>query len=163
MTPAPPPARVSANRDASQTRGQASSTLRQAIDAHGYVLLYDGVCGLCNRFVQWVLQHDRHGTLRFATLQGPLGQEAVRALPELAEVDSVVLLYRDGAWVRSTAALEVARYVGGVWTLALAGYLVPRAWRDAAYDWMARRRYRMFGRFDACPIPSPETRQRFLD
>ncbi|MGQ0650543.1 MAG: thiol-disulfide oxidoreductase DCC family protein [Gemmatimonadaceae bacterium] len=138
-------------------------SLRALLDQHGYIVLYDGVCGLCNRFVQFVLRHDRHRTMRFATLQGALGQEAVRAIPELAKVDSIVLLHRNGAFVRSTAALEVARYLGGVWLLALVGYVVPRAVRDAMYDAIARRRYRMFGRYDACPMPTPETRARFLD
>lgn len=127
------------------------------------MLLYDGVCGLCNGFVQWVLKHDRAGSLRFATLQGVLGQEAVRTFPALQGIDSVVLLSRDGALVKSTAVIEVARYLGGVWYLLLAGYLLPRGLRDALYDQVARRRYGWFGKLDACPLPSPETRQRFLD
>lgn len=137
--------------------------LRAAIEEHGHVLLYDGVCGLCNGFVQFVLRNDRDGTMRFATLQGPWGAQAAGLVPEMARIDSIVLLSRGGASIRSTAALEVARYLGGVWTMALAGYLVPRAWRDAFYDWVARRRYGWFGRLDACPLPSPEHRARFLD
>jgi predicted DCC family thiol-disulfide oxidoreductase YuxK len=101
--------------------------------------------------------------MRFATLQGEIGQQAIRSIPELATVDSFVLLHRGGAWVRSTAALELARYLGGVWTLALAGYLLPRPLRDAIYDAVARRRYRWFGKLDACPLPTAETRARFLD
>jgi predicted DCC family thiol-disulfide oxidoreductase YuxK len=127
------------------------------------VLLYDGVCALCNRFVRWIVRHDRHGTMRFATLQGDLGQEAIRLMPQLATVDSVVLLYRDGAFVRSTAVLEVARYLGGIWLFALAGYLVPRIVRDALYDAVARRRYRLFGRHESCPVPPPEMHARFLE
>ena len=137
--------------------------LRALIEEHGLVLLYDGVCGLCNGFVQFILRHDRHGTLRFATLQGTWGAEAARVVPNMAQVDSVVLLSRDGASIRSTVALEVARYLGGVWTVALVGYLVPRVWRDAIYDWVARRRYRWFGKLDACQLPLPEHRVRFLD
>lgn len=149
---------------ASRPRSSAApASLRSQVEAHGYVLLYDGVCGLCNGFVQWILRHDRSGTMRFATLQGSYGEEARKLLPELAGVDSVVLMYKDGAWVRSTAALEVARYIGGAWSLALAGYLLPRALRDALYDMVARRRYGWFGKFDACPLPSPEVRERFLD
>ena len=142
---------------------RSASPLRTAIDAHGHVLLYDGVCGLCNRFVRFLLRRDRAGTMRFATLQGPLGAEARRLLPELAGVDSVVLLYREGAWVRSTAAIEAIRYLGGPWALAVAGYAVPRFVRDWAYDRVARVRYRVFGRFDTCPVPRGEDRERFLD
>lgn len=142
---------------------RAQRELKELLSEHGFILLYDGVCGLCNRFVQWVLKRDPGGPMRFATLQGELGAAALKALPELTSVDSVVLLHRDGAWVRSTAALEVARYIGGGWLLALAAYLIPRPLRDWIYDAVARRRYAMFGKFDACPLPSPETRARFLD
>jgi predicted DCC family thiol-disulfide oxidoreductase YuxK len=127
------------------------------------LLLYDGTCGLCDRFVQFVLRHDRHRRMRFATLQGRYGDAARRAMPELAGVDSVVLVTRSGAYVRSTAALEVMRYLGGVWSLLLAFYILPRPLRDWGYDFIARRRYGIWGRVDACQLPSPENRARFLD
>ncbi len=141
----------------------SASPLRRAIDTHGYVLLYDGVCGLCNRFVQFVLARDRTGSMAFATLQGAFGEEARRILPELAGVDSVVLLYKDGAYLRSAAAIEVARYLGGGWSLGVAAYLVPRPLRDWVYNRVAAVRYRVFGRFDHCPVPAPDVRGRFLD
>lgn len=141
----------------------AERRLAELLAQHGYILLYDGVCGLCNGFVQFVLKRDKLGAMHFATLQGELGQAALRQLPEIADVDSVVLLHRDGAWVRSTAALEVARYLGGPWSATLAAYALPRLLRDWLYDFVARRRYGWFGRFDACPIPSAETLARFLD
>ena len=147
----------------SSARAEHRPALRAMIEEHGLVLLYDAVCGLCNGFVRFVLRHDQQGTMRFATLQGAWGMEAARVVPNMARADSIVLLSRDGALIRSTAALEVARYLGGVWTAALIGYLVPRAWRDTIYDWVARHRYRWFGTLDACPLPSPETRARFLD
>lgn len=137
--------------------------LREVLELHGYVLLYDGVCGLCNRFVQWVIKHDRAGTMRFATLQGAYGQDAMKSLPDLARIDSVVLLSRHGALIKSTAALEVARYLGGLHSLLLAGYLLPRGLRDGLYDFIARRRYGWFGKLDACPIPPAATKERFLD
>lgn len=154
---------TSAHPTRKSARPESRDGLRALIEQHGFILLYDGLCGLCNGTVQFVLARDPGGPMRFATLQGEIGQAAIKAIPELATVDSVVLLHRDGAWVRSTAALELARYLGGGWTLALVGYLVPRPLRDWAYDAIARRRYRWFGRYDACPIPSPETRARFLD
>ena len=141
----------------------AERRLAEFLAEHGYILLYDGLCGLCNGFVQFVLKRDKLGAMRFATLQGEIGQAALRLLPEIADVDSVVLLHRDGAWVRSTAALEVARYLGGAWSATLAAYALPRLLRDWLYDLVARRRYGWFGRLDACPNPSAETRARFLD
>ncbi|MFN8572004.1 MAG: DCC1-like thiol-disulfide oxidoreductase family protein [Gemmatimonadaceae bacterium] len=127
------------------------------------ILLYDGVCGLCDRFVQFVLRHDRHRTLKFATLQGSFGDGARASLPGLADVDSLVLVTPSGAYIRSTAALEVMRYLGGVWSLALVSYVVPRPLRDWVYDQVAKRRYRIWGRYDTCQIPDPAVRQRFLD
>jgi predicted DCC family thiol-disulfide oxidoreductase YuxK len=137
--------------------------LRDALESHGYVLLYDGQCGLCHRVVQFVLRHDRTGAMRFARLQGSVGQSVVAAIPELAGIDSLVLLHRDGAWVRSTAALELARYLGGTFHLMLVGYFLPRRLRDWLYDRVARNRYRVFGTMGACPVPDAETRARFLD
>ncbi|MEP7346631.1 MAG: DCC1-like thiol-disulfide oxidoreductase family protein [Gemmatimonadaceae bacterium] len=127
------------------------------------ILLYDGVCGLCDGFVQFVLRHDKHGTLKFATLQGKYGEAARSAAPELAKIDSLVLLTPSGAYVRSTAALEVLRYIGGIWATTLVLYGLPRALRDWGYDQIAARRYRMFGKYDSCPIPDASVRARFLD
>lgn len=138
------------------------SSLPPLLEEHGFILLYDGVCALCNRTVNWILRHDRGGTMRFAALDSAVGREARRLLPDLAGVDSVIVLHREGAWVKSTAVLEIARYVGGIWSVALVGYLLPRALRDWLYDVVARRRYRVFGRYESCPIPPPEQRPRFL-
>ncbi len=141
----------------------SGASLPSLLQEHGYILLYDGVCGLCNRTVQWILRRDRDGAMRFAALDSAVGREALRLLPTLSGVDSVILLHRDGAWVKSTAVLELARYVGGTWKLALLGYLLPRPVRDWMYDVVARYRYRVFGRFESCPLPAPEHRQRFLE
>ncbi|MGH7719482.1 MAG: thiol-disulfide oxidoreductase DCC family protein, partial [Gemmatimonadaceae bacterium] len=118
------------------------------------ILLYDGVCGLCDRFVQFVLRHDRRGTMRFAPLQGQLGQKTLATINQHAgssPIDSVVLLCDDRTLVRSDAVMEVLRYLGGRWhALAVLGRVVPRSLRDRLYDAVARRRYAMFGRYDAC-------------
>ena len=130
------------------------------------VLLYDGTCGFCAASVQFVLRHERRATLRFATLEGPLGEGARRSHPELAGVDSVVWVEpaRGRVLVRSDAALAVAAYLGGPWrALAALGRLVPRRLRDAVYDLIARNRYRIAGRVEACPVPTPEQRGRFID
>ncbi|MEO7962520.1 MAG: DCC1-like thiol-disulfide oxidoreductase family protein, partial [Gemmatimonadaceae bacterium] len=95
---------------------------------HGEILLYDGVCGLCDSSVQFILQHDRSRTMRFATLQGEIGQAAMAEFPALRDVDSVVLLQANGATTKSTAVLHVARYLGGLWRVVAApGWLLPRA------------------------------------
>jgi predicted DCC family thiol-disulfide oxidoreductase YuxK len=137
--------------------------------AQSPVLLYDGLCGFCDSTVQFILKHDRRGALKFATLQGDFARGVIARHPELAGVDSLVLVERDAAsgrekvYVRSDGALQVARYLGGAWNLARAVAIVPRFLRDSAYDGFARIRYRVFGRYDSCPIPTPEHRARFID
>jgi predicted DCC family thiol-disulfide oxidoreductase YuxK len=155
--------RPSAAHSATAAGAKASSSLSAQLEAAGLILLFDGTCALCHGTVKWVLRRDRAGTMRFAPLDSEIGREAMRRLPSLAGVDSVVLLHREGAWIKSTAALEIARYLGGVWSLALMGYLVPRAWRDRLYDYVARTRYARFGRAEACDLPTAETRSRFID
>ena len=133
------------------------------------VLLYDGVCGVCNKSVQTILAHDRRATMRFAALQGEYGQAALTRHPELKSIDSVIFLEPSAtpgderAYVRSTAALKVASYLGGVWKLFLVGYIIPRPIRDALYDFVARNRYKVFGKHESCMLPPPNSRARFLD
>src|SRR6478736_8898627 len=113
----------------------------------GPVLLYDGLCGFCDGTVQFILEHDRRGTLRFATLQGDFARDVIARHPEVAGVDSLVLVEpdfgsgRENVYVRSEGALRVARYLGGGWHLARAVAIVPRFLRDRAYDAFARIRY----------------------
>jgi len=126
------------------------------------VLLYDGSCGFCARSVQFVLAHDRRGTLRFGPLQGAFGRSVVAAHPELHDVDSVVWVEGSAVKVRSDAALVVLAYLGGGWsTLSALGRLVPRRLRDALYDAIARLRFRLAAR--ACLLPTPDERVRFLN
>jgi predicted DCC family thiol-disulfide oxidoreductase YuxK len=132
------------------------------------ILLYDGTCGFCAASVQLVLRHDPRGTLRFAPLQGVTGHRILARHPELAGVDSVVWVDDpDGpaeqVATRSTAALRVARYLGGAWHLLRLGWIVPRPMRDAVYDLIARHRHRIPFQADACALPAPEVRERFLD
>lgn len=137
------------------------------LDENAPVLLYDGVCGFCNKAVQTILKHDRRGVLRFAALQSPFGQAVLARHPELAGVDSVVFVERgpgvERVHVRSAASLQVAAYLGGWWKLSLAARVLPAPVRDFFYDLVARYRYRFFGKYDACLLPPPEVRARFID
>lgn len=132
------------------------------------VLLYDGVCGVCNGAVRTILRFDRHGTLRFAALESEFAQDIIARHPRLAGLDSVVFVRRPGSAdetvsTESAALLEVADYLGGSWKLALAARVVPAFVRDRLYAAFAKVRYRVGGRYDTCPIPSPEVRNRFVD
>ena len=134
------------------------------------MLLYDGACGFCAESVQFVLQHDRQRTLRFASLQGATGVDVRTRHPELETVDSVIWYEHDGdsarelVLVRSSAVLRVLRYLGGAWSLvAWAGTLVPHSVRDRVYDFIARHRHKLVRGAPVCVIPTPDQRERFLD
>ena len=126
------------------------------------VLLFDGVCALCNGTVKLVLKFDRRRTMRFAPLDSPPGKALLGAHPELEKVDSIVLIEGSRASVRSTAVLRILSYLGWPWKALLIGYLIPREIRDSLYDVVAHWRYRVFGKYPSCPIPPPEVRSRFL-
>jgi predicted DCC family thiol-disulfide oxidoreductase YuxK len=135
------------------------------------ILLFDGTCGFCARSVQFVLAREhRKQSLRFASLQSPTGVEAKHRHPELASVDSVIWLEPADAnrdervFVRSDAALEVMRYLGGPWViLATIGGLTPRFLRDSAYDLIARHRHELVPDAASCLLPTAEQRTRFID
>ena len=131
------------------------------------VMLYDGVCGFCNKSVQLVLDHDRRGVMRFAALQSDFAQAVIARHPELRGIDSVVYLDRERGgervFIRSAAALRLAAYLGGFWKLFLAARVIPAPVRDYLYDLFARNRYKLFGRYDTCMLPPPEVRARFID
>jgi len=135
----------------------------------GPVLIYDGLCGFCNGAVQFVLKRDPRGAVCFATLQGEFARGVMERHPELAGVDSLILVEPDSVtgtervYVRSAGALRTARYLAGPWRLTRTLAVIPRPVRDWGYDLFARWRYRMFGRYDSCPIPTPEQRTRFID
>ena len=126
------------------------------------IVLYDGVCGLCNQFVQWVMQHESKPDLLFAPLDGPtarsLGYNLAGATPE-----SIVLVSGDQKFYKSDAALRIARFLSFPWNLLYVFRIVPRFLRDLVYDFVARHRYQWFGKFDSCPLPTPEQKSRFRD
>lgn len=134
-----------------------------------HLVLYDGVCGLCDHFVQFLLRIDGHDRLRFAALQGPIGADVLKQTGRTSTALSTVIVVADYTLPserlleRSDAALFVIASMGGIYGWASALRIVPRFLRDAAYNLIARWRYKIFGQFEACPIPKPETRAKFLD
>lgn len=127
------------------------------------VLLFDGVCNLCNASVQWVLLHDREGVFQFAALQSDTGQTLLRHWGRSTEdFDSVVLVDGDRLLLHSDVPLEIVRRIGGWWSLLYVFKVVPRPVRDAVYRWIARNRYRWFGKRESCMLPRPEWKGRFL-
>ncbi|WP_159888525.1 thiol-disulfide oxidoreductase DCC family protein [Paenibacillus puerhi] len=133
--------------------------------ASGYpIVLYDGICGFCQRAVQFILPRDRSGTFRFAALQSEVGQSLLQQHGLAgASLDTFVLIHEGRAYTRSTAGLRVLRELGGMWRWLYSAIIVPTPIRDMVYAMIARNRYRMFGKADACMLPRPEDRKRFLD
>ncbi len=129
-----------------------------------YIVLYDGVCNLCNRSVQFILLHDRRGCFRFAAQQSEVGQALLRQHGfSTDQIRTVVLIEGNDMYTRSDAALRIALHLGGWWSLCYwIGRLVPKRLRDAVYQFVATHRYRWFGRSETCLLPRPEWRTRFL-
>ncbi|HZI10916.1 MAG TPA: thiol-disulfide oxidoreductase DCC family protein [Myxococcus sp.] len=130
----------------------------------GAVILFDGVCNFCNGAVNFIIDRDPSARFRFAALQSTQASAVLAPLGRVPEADpNTFILVEDGRlYERSTAALRVARRMHGAWKLFYAFIIVPRPIRDAAYSLFARNRYRLFGKADACRMPTPELRARFL-
>jgi predicted DCC family thiol-disulfide oxidoreductase YuxK len=128
------------------------------------IVVFDAQCLLCNGWVRFLLRHDRRRTLRFASIQGEHGR---RLLAEHGlQVDRLqTLLLVDGAhsWQHTDAIFRVLHALGGAWRLAWVAWLLPGFVRDPLYRWLARNRYRWFGRTDTCMLPPPDHAARFLD
>lgn len=126
------------------------------------IVLFDGVCNFCNGAVNLIIRHDADKKFKFTPLQSEAGQ-ALRAKFNIGEdIDSIILIENDQAYMHSTAGLRVARGLGGIWSLGYAFIIVPAFIRDWAYKLFAKYRYRLFGRQDACMLPTPDVRERFL-
>ncbi|MDQ8199124.1 DCC1-like thiol-disulfide oxidoreductase family protein [Pelagicoccus enzymogenes] len=126
------------------------------------IVFFDGVCGFCNKSVDFLLKVDGRGRLLFSPIQG---ETAKRILPaeRRENVDTISFFDGERVFYRTTALLKIARLLGGIWLVFYPLIVLPEEWRDAAYNWVAKRRYRIFGKREACRMPSPEERARFLD
>jgi predicted DCC family thiol-disulfide oxidoreductase YuxK len=149
------------SNDRTQQPPSSPEALTQLSKTHP-IVLFDGVCNLCNSSVQFIIDRDPDAQFRFAPLQSDVG-ESLRARHEIPEeLDSIVLIDDGKAYWKSSAALRVARRLQGAWSLLFALIVVPPFVRNAIYGWIARNRYRWFGREDACRLPSPDLEERFL-
>lgn len=137
----------------------------RSADAHlpdAPIVFYDGVCGLCNRLVDFLLRRDRAGVFRLAPLQGETARRYVSP-EDIEHLTSMVLVDERGVWRKSSAALRILFRLGPFWkTVAAIAWLVPRPLRDVAYGALSRSRYRLFGKKETCRMPTPEERARFL-
>ena len=125
------------------------------------ILFFDGECNLCNSAVQFIIRHDKKKVFRFAPLQSEAGKEALKRYSGVVP-DSVILLYNDTYFIKSAAALQTLRLLGGAWRVFYAGIVIPRFFRDWLYDFVSKNRYKWFGKRDVCMIPTPQLMDRFL-
>ena len=127
------------------------------------ILLFDGVCNLCNSSVQFVIKRDPKSKFRFAALQSEEGKQLLEYynLP-VEDIFSVILIEGEKVYTRSTAALRMLKHLGGGWSLFYFFIIIPRPIRDIVYKFIARNRYKWFGQKDSCMIPTPELQNRFL-
>jgi predicted DCC family thiol-disulfide oxidoreductase YuxK len=127
------------------------------------VVLFDGVCNFCNGSVNFLISNDREKKLRFAPLQSEAGQALLQknGLPT-ENFGSFVLIHQGRVYQQSTAALQLISFLPWYWQWAKAGWILPRFIRDSIYNLIARNRYKWFGKKDACMVPAPDLKERFL-
>jgi len=128
------------------------------------VILFDGVCNFCNGMVNFVIKRDKNAALKFSTLQSEIGQNLLTANNfQDPDLRSFVFIEKGELYTRSTAALKVCKYMKGLWPLMYGFIIVPKFIRDGIYNWLAKNRYRWFGKKEVCMVPTPELQSRFLN
>lgn len=128
------------------------------------IILFDGVCNLCNGAINFIIKHDPKAQFKFASLQGATGQKLLaKHHINPKETDSIVLIEPERVSVKSSAALRIAKYLNEGYPLLYGFMIIPGFIRNAVYDFIAANRYKWFGKKDSCMIPTPELKNRFLD
>jgi predicted DCC family thiol-disulfide oxidoreductase YuxK len=128
------------------------------------IVLFDGVCNLCNAVVRFIIDHDKKDRFRFASLQGETGQALLKKFRLSSDaMKSFVLIDGEKVYTRSTGALVLCRHLGGAWNVLYMLIVIPPVIRDGVYRFVARNRYRWFGKRAACALPTPALQKKFLD
>ena len=127
------------------------------------LILFDGVCNLCNGFVQFVIRHDKKKKFKFSSLQSSFSQALITEnYPELKEMKTIAYITNGEMMVRSTAALYILKDLGGIFSLTFGAMIIPAFIRDFFYNWLSARRYKFFGKSAVCMVPTAELRERFF-
>ena len=127
------------------------------------IVLFDGVCNFCSHSVNFIIERDAENYFKFAPLQSETAKNLLKEYKiDKGETDSVILIENGAAYTHSTAALRIARKLGGFWSLIYGFIVVPKFIRDFFYKLFAKYRYKMFGKTDACMMPTPEIREKFI-
>ena len=150
---------MSCNNNNNTTTQQYFNTMKK-----NPIILFDGVCNLCNGAVQFIIERDNKQVFRFASLQSEVGQKYMRQAglsPD--KIDTILLVENDKIHDKSTAALRIAKRLDGLWFLMFGFIIVPSFIRNSVYDFIARNRYKWFGKQDSCWMPTPDLKKLFLD
>ncbi len=132
--------------------------------SHDKVILFDGICNLCNGFVQFVIKHEQHDTLKFASLQSSFASQLLNRVPgHQPQTDSILYIDGEKTYIKGDAILQILSQLRYPWKLGTCMRWIPTRFRNALYDAIARRRYLFFGRKESCWLPSPELAAKFID
>lgn len=127
------------------------------------LILFDGECNLCNGAVQFIIKRDKKATFKFASLQSSVGRRLMQQYAIPQDYSSIVLIENGRAWLKSTAVLRLSRRLSGMWPLLYLFLAVPRFLRDSVYNFVARNRYKWWGRREACWVPTAQLKERFIE
>lgn len=127
------------------------------------VIFFDGVCNLCNGFVQFVITHDKKARFKFASLQSESAKKILMPFDfPASELKTIVLIEKGRIYLRSRAVLRIAKQLDGIWKISALLYIFPSFISDAVYNLIAGSRYKIFGKKDSCMVPAPELKSRFI-
>lgn len=127
------------------------------------IILFDGVCNLCNSSVNFIIKHDTKKRFVFASLQSDAAKEILLQFPlKKNKIDSVILIQNGNIYEKSTAALLISKQLRGICKIAISFIIIPKYFRDTVYDWIAKNRYNWFGKKKRCVVPSADIKDRFL-
>ena len=127
------------------------------------IILFDGVCNLCNGAVTFIIKRDKKDVFKFAALQSEIGRELISKFNiDTSKVDSIILIDGEKHYEKSSAALRIAKYLSGAYPLLFGFMVVPKFIRNAVYDYIARNRYKWFGKKESCMIPTAKLKDKFL-
>jgi predicted DCC family thiol-disulfide oxidoreductase YuxK len=146
-----------------ETQNEIASFLAKTAEGKK-IILFDGVCNLCNSAVQFVIEHDRKDIFRFVALQSELGKEILAYIGiDAKNIDSIIL-YEPGVayYYKSSAAIEIARSLGGFWHFGTVFRIIPTRIRNLLYDYVAKNRYKWYGKKESCMIPTHQLKAKFL-
>ncbi|KGA97470.1 hypothetical protein AJ85_13800 [Alkalihalobacillus alcalophilus ATCC 27647 = CGMCC 1.3604] len=127
------------------------------------IILFDGVCNVCNKTIDFLLKHDKQQHFKFASIQSKIGQQLIQEYRIDPTVDSVIVIEQNKAHLHSDAVLKIIPKLSWYWQWLRLFKVVPRRWRDRFYFWFAKNRYRFFGTKSTCRLPTKEERKRFLE